>query len=303
MTAKRRSSTSAVSPQRENWSLRYIELQDLYDGRVNQALKHALESAEDVLRQLEGKAGVGAKVQRTQAMGTRAMLLQVINSLYGALGKTIRDGQQDAADAAERAFLSDEEKLLKILFEDAHDREEYMASQIQKARRNIQSVMTRVLETEQPLSKRVYQSRALARGQVSRVVNNHLARGGSAADLAKDVRDLIKPSTPGGISYAAKRLARTEMNNAFHAQSIHDMEDRPWCEQVRWHLSKSHPPRQPECRCDYYAHVGLFAADQVPRKPHPNCLCYVTPELMDEKTFLNLLVAGEFREWMGRTAQ
>lgn len=303
MTAKRRLSASSASPQRENWSLRYIELQDLYDGRVNQALKHALESSDDVLRQLEGKTGIGAKVQRTQAMGTRSALLQAINQLYAALGKIIREGHKDSAEAAERAFLSDEENLLKILFEDAHDREEFLASQIQKSRRNIQSVMTRVLETEMPLSNRVYQSRALARGLVSRTVNNHLARGSSAADLAKDVRDLIKPTTPGGISYAAKRLARTEMNNAFHAQSIHDMEDRPWCEQVRWHLSKSHPPSQPECRCDYYAHVGLFPADQVPRKPHPNCLCYVTPELMDEKTFLNLLVAGEFREWMGKSSQ
>lgn len=293
---------SGLTP-RENWSLRYIELQDLYDKRVDRALKDALEASEAALAEVERKTGIGAKVQRAQLMGTRSALYQVINSLYAVLGKVIREGQQDSAVAAEEAFLSEEQKLLKILFEDAHDREAYMDAQVQKARRNIQSVITRILETEQPLSKRVYHSRALARGQVSRVINSHLARGSSAADMAKDVRDLIKPSTPGGISYAAKRLARTEINNAFHAQSIHDMQDRPWCDQSRWHLSKSHPPRQPECRCDYYAHIGLFPADQIPRKPHPNCLCYITPELMDEKTFLNMLVAGEFREWMGNTTQ
>ena len=277
-------------------------MQDLYDGRIDQALKDALEAAEAALNEVERKSGIGARVQRAQLMGTRSTLYQVINKLYAVLGKTIKEGQQEAAMSAEEAFLTDEEKLLKILFEDPHDREAYMDAQVQKARRNIQSVVTRILETEMTLSQRVYHSRALAKGQVSRTINSHLARGSSAAELAKDVRDMIKPSTPGGISYAAKRLARTEMNNAFHAQSTHDMQDRPWCDQSRWHLSKSHPPRQPECKCDYYAHVGLFPVDQIPKKPHPNCLCYITPELMDEKTFLNMLVAGEFREWMGSSA-
>lgn len=94
----------------------------------------------------------------------------------------------------------------------------------------------------------------------------------------------------------AKRLARTEMNNAFHAQAIEDMEDRPWIDFVRWHLSGSHKPSGDECEAN--ARHGLFPADAVPPKPHPNCFCFITPEVPDRNTFLLELQMGRYDEWI-----
>jgi hypothetical protein len=36
----------------------------------------------------------------------------------------------------------------------------------------------------------------------------------------------------------------------------------------------------------------------VPKKPHPNCLCFVTPEVMGLDEFEKLLVIGQFQDWV-----
>jgi hypothetical protein len=164
--------------------------------------------------------------------------------------------------------------------------------------RNIESTITHVLETEKPLSARVYKTAALANGQVSQAINRSLARGDSAQKLAKSVRALIDPDVPGGVSYAAKRLGRTEINNAFHAQSIHDAQLAPWVQEMRWHLSKVHEPQG--CVCETYAVYGLFPIEHVPEKPHPNCRCYVTPELPAYDNFENALLSGQFDDFLNK---
>lgn len=269
----------------------------MYDHRIDEALKEALDSADRAFEAIERKPGIGAQNQRAQLLGTRSVIREVINYLFRAVGGIVREGQKDAAEAASRAFLQDERKLLRQLFPDENRRLAFEAAEIQRVRRGVQNMMTRIIETERPLSERVYHSRALAQGQVSRMVNNHIARGSSAADLAKDVKEFIRPDAPGGVSYSAKRLARTELNNAFHAQSINDMANRPWVREVEWHLSKSHPARQPEDQCDLYAHRKYFPSGSVPPKPHPNCLCYLVPRMMDADEFAAHLASGRFDNW------
>lgn len=290
-------SGTPTSSGRDNWSLRYIRLQDAYDVRVRKALKQALEAVDVALKALEGQGGIGARVQRAQALGARASLLEAMDQLFFKLGVVIKEGHQDAAEQAVKAFLNDESEILRILFPDRKERDIFRDAQIQKARRNVQSMMTRVLKTDRSLSQRLYRSKALAKGQISRVINAHLARGSGAQEMAKDLRQFVSPSAPGGASYVAQRLARTEINNAFHAQSIQDVQDRPWCDQVHWYLSKSHPNRVAPDLCDQYAQTGLFPAESVPQKPHPGCLCYFVPELMDIETFETLLISGQFQGW------
>jgi len=72
------------------------------------------------------------------------------------------------------------------------------------------------------------------------------------------------------VGYAAKRLARTEINNAFHAQAIADVQEKPWVEHVTWHLSKMHKPI-PGDLCETYD-GQQFSTDLVPLKPHPQCV-------------------------------
>ncbi len=269
----------------------------MYDHRITDALQTALDSTDKLFEAIAHKQGIGAQNQKAQLQGARSAIREAINQLFEALGIVVREGQKDAAEAAKRAFLQDERKLLKKLFTDDNLREAFETAEVQRARRGVQNMMTRIIQTDKPLSERVYQSKALAQRQVQTMVNNHIARGSSAADLAKDVKEFIRPDTSGGVSYAAKRLGRTELNNAFHAQSINDMSNRPWVQEVEWRLSKSHPARQPEDRCDLYAHQKLFPSGSAPEKPHPNCLCYLVPHLMAADEFVTRLKAGQFDDW------
>lgn len=104
---------------------------------------------------------------------------------------------------------------------------------------------------------------------------------------------MIDPNTKGGVSYAAKRLARTELNNAFHTTQQASAEVNPFVVALRWNLSNSHVT---EDKCDELAKghskgktPGLYTPGDLPRKPHPQCLCYTTNEMMDEEDFLDLV--------------
>ena len=141
----------------------------------------------------------------------------------------------------------------------------------------------------QPLSVRVYRNEELSKGLVDRTINMALIQGKSAKELAADVVGLINPDVPGGVSYSALRLGRTELNNAFHATAVHHHGDQPWVKGMEWHLSSSHP-RSDVCN----SLVGEYAPGKTPGKPHPNCFCYVTPISIAEDQFIDRYKKGEF---------
>lgn len=275
---------------RANWLGRYLAVERKFDAKLRDVLLDSLTGIDEAFEKLGDK--FSDKVRRVQLGHSNRALRNVIGSIYGDTENLIKEHRQDAAVAAVDAALYDQKPILSRLFPDPVARRAYADSLRQTGRRNIDAVVTRVLETEKPLSTRVYHSEALANGMVSRTINRALARGDSAANLARDVRDLIDPNVPGGVSYAARRLGRTEINNAFHAQSIHDAQETPWTEQMRWHLSKVHVTQG--CECEEYFEIGLFDIDSVPEKPHPNCRCFVTSELPKYEEFEDRLVSGEF---------
>lgn len=276
--------------RRANWLGRYLSVEKKFDSKLRDVLLDSLSGIDEAFENLGDK--FSDKVRRVQLSQSNRALRKVIGSIYRDTDNLIRKHRQDAAMAAVDAALYDQRSILSSLFPDPVARRAYADSLRQTGRRNIEAVAARVLDTEKPLSARVYNSEALANGLVSRTINRALARGDSAANLARDVRDLIDPSVPGGVSYAAKRLGRTEINNAFHAQSIYDAQESPWVKQMRWHLSKTHEIQG--CDCEKYFKIGLFPIDAVPEKPHPNCRCFVTPELPDYADFESDLLAGEF---------
>jgi hypothetical protein len=151
-------------------------------------------------------------------------------------------------------------------------------------------------------SRRVYKNHALARDLVSRRVNIGLLRGLSARELAADVSGLIRPGVRGGVSYNAMRLARTEINNAFHFTSIRYTREMPWVSGYKWNLSGSHG--KPDI-CNTYSQQngeglgrGVFKKSNVPGKPHPNCLCYVTTVTADNSTFEKRLTSGAYDPYL-----
>jgi hypothetical protein len=279
-----------------NWLGRYLDVERDFDDKLKGVLVDALSNINDAFGNLSDEQ-FSQKVRRQQIATTGRTLRGIIHEIFGDTGNLIRDHREDAAVAAVDAQLYDQRGILARIFKDPVARDQYASSLQQTARRNIDAVVTRVLETEKPLSARVYNSESLAKGQVSLAINRALARGASARDLANDVKALIDPKVPGGVSYAARRLGRTELNNAFHAQSIHDAQTVPWVGEMRWHLSKVHE-KDPGDPCEDYARIEMFPADKVPEKPHPNCRCFVTPEQPKYDDFEDALLSGEYDKFL-----
>jgi hypothetical protein len=136
------------------------------------------------------------------------------------------------------------------------------------------------------LSQRVYRNAALTSGRIERLIRSSIIQGLSAKEIAKRVKDYIRPDVKGGVAYAAMRLARTELNNAFHERQKEIIRNKPWAMAV-WNLSKSHPHRDV---CNDLAEDGPYEASEVPDKPHPQCLCYLSYELAPEKDIVAMIV-------------
>lgn len=283
-----------------NWLGRYLAVEKRFDAKLFDTMKEAEKGVVSALGIVQQGENISSQVRTLQLRLARKAVRDVVEDLFSNKFTTLLKGyQSDAAEAAIDASLYDQRGLLAKLFPNPTDRQNYADSLRQTARRNVESVITRVLFTEQPLSQRVWNTKALSNGYIDTAINNGLARGDSAADIAKSVRSLVRPDTPGGVSYAAKRLGRTEINNAFHAQSIADAQEKPWVTQMEWNLSKRHEA-DPGDLCEDYALMGQFDKERVPDKPHPNCRCFVVPVLLDYDAFETGLIQGHYDSYIDR---
>lgn len=280
---------------RVNWLLRYISVQKLYDNEIVKALQEAQYDAVQVVNKLEGMENIGARAKRYQVRLVQNEIRSVIKGMFKDLIPTIQQGRQDAAEAAAKAALAEDAKVLEALFPNAGVRKAWQASYVLQARHGVAAMITRILHTKLPLSKQVYKTAAFTTGSLDRKINSVIARGGSAKELADLVKSDINPKVAGGVSYAAMRLGRTELNNAFHAMAIGNAQDDPWVEEMVWNLSKSH--KEQNCLCEVYAEQKFFPKTAVPPKPHPQCLCFVTRKAMEWSDFAVQLEAGAFDDY------
>jgi hypothetical protein len=81
------------------------------------------------------------------------------------------------------------------------------------------------------------------------------------------------------------RLARTEINNAYWESARRASIESPVVKGIRWELSGRHPEYDV---CNILAEsdlfelgIGVYPAEYLPAKPHPNCLCYQVDVLRD----------------------
>jgi hypothetical protein len=268
----------------------YLRGERIAEAGIIDDLRDATADAGRRINKLESKHGIGAVVRRAQLAMIRRELRSVTNELWKNVNKRIRSAGNAVADAASEA----EAVLERILFRavGVRDSEALFASQRAYARRTVATYLSRG-QNGIGLSQRVYRTSQLANGFVDRAVNRVILQGGSWQDIAKEVKPMIDPNTKGGVSYAAKRLGRTELNNAFHTTQQASAEINPFVVALRWNLSMSHAK---EDRCDLLAvghskgkTKGLYLPGDLPSKPHPQCLCYTTNEMMDEDAFLDLV--------------
>jgi SPP1 gp7 family putative phage head morphogenesis protein len=272
----------------------YARIQAAADRRVVAILQSALSDIDDQLKALERRVGIGNAVQRTQLQASRLAILRRLQKAWLSLGDEVERAALDAAVAAAESQGKFDADFLRRAGLDRTQRNTFQRALEAVARNAVGLALGRDSRTRHTLSSRVYNSNVLVSGQVERKIQSALARNLTAKQFADEVRQYVNPNTAGGASYAAKRLARTEINNAFHHAAISTAADKPWVTGMQWHLSRSH--KVPD-RCDEL-NGQVFDKSDVPDKPHPQCFCFVTPELLSDAAFEQQLLNGDFSAYL-----
>lgn len=279
----------------------YLRAAQPTDAELRSILRAAAEEAERLIPKELERLNYSGKIKAAQLTMIRREIHQWYAAAWGDIGKTLRDG---VANVSRAAYTEAESLLMDYMARQGIDTSAYLASLRAQAARGLPAVLARAANGI-PLSRQVYKTQALARGLVDRAVNNGLLLGHSAQRVADSVRDLIDPNVPGGVSYAAMRLARTELNNAFKTAQEQRHADEPWVKGMQWHLSGSHPRKD---ECNLYAEqdihdlgAGIYPVGERPHS-HPNCLCFMTVEQISEDEWIDRFIAGEYDEYLDEGA-
>lgn len=276
---------------------RYLMLQRQLDAELRAILQEAGKDAVRIIRLLPDETFSQAmRIAQYRSRGRQ--IDTVMSTLWGDVQSAVQRRLFNAADlatAANEAILAQLGRQLGSAFEP-----------FELANRQVLQVVKSRLLNDIELSPRVYRNRALATGQINDLVNNALVLGRSAKEIATSVRRYILPQTPGGASYAAMRLGRTELNNAFHTTQTRSYARQPWINGVKWNVSGSHP--RPDI-CNEYAESdhdglgrGVFAPRNAPGKPHPQCLCHITAVTVSREEFIDTYLAGGYTSYLNETA-
>lgn len=270
--------------------INYLKVQDKTDREMLRMLRQLDAEIASELRGYVNRVGPGAQVRAAQLRGVQREIRSSLADFYRQTGRVVQAGRMDAAAAAVDT-LFDYSNVLRAAGLSPAEVQVMRRSAEQTAKVGLQHAMKRYTTSKIPLSQQVYRTSALTSGMLDRRIAMNIARGSSAREFAADIRSFVNPRTRGGVRYASMRLARTELNNAFHATSIDQADQADWVEGVKWNLSRSHPKKD---ECDELAKAKPFPPKKVPSKPHPQCLCFLTFEIMEEAEFQALVKAGKY---------
>jgi hypothetical protein len=296
---------AAAAPRPQDWKIQTFDTMVKGDRQTLAALRHAQLEVSRQLNALSFSNKTSASPRRAQLEFAKRNIQRSMAELYRKLGDITRARRLEAASR-----LIDVQAQLDVFllsragygFADEFG-QSFATSMKLTAESGLDRMNQRVTGgSYNTLSERVYRSSTVVGAQVDKLVNSALAQALSAKEFASSVREFINPSTPGGARYASLRLARTEINNAAHALAVFQVQEKPWVTGLRWQLSGSHPRTD---ICNTIASGGpkgdgVYPKSGTPAKPHPQCFCYVTPEVQNEEDFLNSLVGGEYDDYLGR---
>jgi hypothetical protein len=285
-------------PDPKDWlkaSATELRLGDRETLKLLQESYKAVQTALEGLPDGEG-AAFGKLVQRAQMERVRRELLAEQARLFDRLGDKVSARRLRSATRAAKLSRVADRALLNLAGAGDEGKRLYDGATI-TAQRTLDTMLARIGLSKLPLAERIYNTRVWMDGRLDRLINGELSKGLNAARFAKVARDWFNPSVKGGTRYAAMRLARTEINNAFHATSITYAQDKPWVSKMDWNLSDSHPVPD---KCNEYADLSPWDVYAVPRKPHPQCLCNVTERAMGEDEWMDKFIAGDFDEYLDR---
>ncbi len=282
-------------PTSDDWRKAQAISQKAADSDVLKVLRDALKDLNEDLADINKDRRIGEAVRREQLQVVRRSLLERQAEVMRATGKIVESRRLEAAARAVKLSGVIDSVIFEAAGLDPSYHKELQSSILKGMENTLDRAIARLNGSSVPLSRRVYKIDEWLSGRVDRMVNAALAQGLTAREFAAKARDWISPNTPGGVRYASMRLARTEINNAFHAMAVQGASEKPWVEAMNWKLSSSHP--KPD-ECDKYAADSPYEPRNVPRKPHPHCFCYVTPEVEDRDKFLDNLISGKYDSYM-----
>lgn len=239
-------------------------------------------------------AAAGGLIQRAQMERVRKALIDEQAKLFDRLGDKVAARRVRSASRAAKLSAASEAVLLKLVGKGADGKKLYEGADI-TAQRTVETILARQGLSKVPLSERIYNTKSWMNGRLDRLIAATMANGLNAKRFAKVARDWFAPNVPGGTRYAAMRLARTEINNAFHATTLDYAQSKPWVDKMDWHLSKSHPTPD---KCNEIAAESPYPVTEVPRKPHPQCMCYIVEAEVNEDDWIDRFVAGEFDQYL-----
>lgn len=159
------------------------------------------------------------------------------------------------------------------------------------------------------VSDRIWETANNARNAMRDVIQVGIAQGRDPVKIARDLERYVRDGrktlsedyvnmmqrmgrrVPKNLSYEALRLARTEYSKAFFEGVYSRGRVNPAYEGVKYMLSDAHP--EPDI-CDdlasadlYGMGAGVYKKGEEPTHPHPNCICYVVPIVMEREQFLH----------------
>lgn len=174
------------------------------------------------------------------------------------------------------------------------------------------------------LSARIWNVEGAGREAINNVIMQGVADGDSAWNIAKKLEEFLgagqdcprwtstrlygrtaKDKSAGdttgllsgndcdgrGVSYNALRLARTEIQKAHALATDKLLAAQPWVQMEQTNLSAAHPETD---ECDDVVNGGengdgVYPVGTIEYPLHPNCFCYKTAVLMDEREFTSSL--------------
>jgi hypothetical protein len=290
-------------PQPSDWPRAYAQVQVATDQEILVILADAAAEVQAEIARIVSKRSltINDEVRHQQMLTVRKALLEQQSSVLRALGRVVEARRLDAVARAIKLGNAMDAYVLDKLGRSALARDVLNNLTVGLAR-TTEVALARMGYSYTELAQNIYDVDVWLGSRVDQRITSMLAQGLSAKDFAAKAQDWFNPNTPGGVRYAALRLARSEINNAFHAVAVQQVQDKPWVHAMQWHLSGSHPKAD---LCDEYANedkfdmgAGIWPKGEVPRKPHPHCYCYVTGVQNSEEDFLDALVRGDYDKWI-----
>lgn len=280
--------------QKKPEALRLMALEAEWVAGITELLR---QSALDVEARIRAAGDATNPLTMMQLKAQREAIYAYLGQKWNNIESAISLGQKAAAREASAVVSEYEDELLKLVFTQQM-MDQIATSEANRAAAGVNAALRRMQGASYNLKEQVYQTRKVADGYIDTIVNKALIQGWTASQLAAAVKSSINPNTPGGVSYAANRLARSEINNAFHAASVQRYKDSKVADGVDWNLSTSHPEND---ICDVLAEESPYDLEQVPKKPHPFCYCFLTPHLPTEDEFMKNLLDGKYDDgaWGG----